>query len=240
MPASKFMAATALALVASTALAHDLPDTLIKPLLAQDVDAVTCFAGKFTDKTVNVWDYGRSKMVPVPGLFRSGEQVMRPEPHVDVGQHLTTMTLLLTRDDREHESWDEMHDFRLRISLKGWSKPLESAGECPFRAIAKRLEGSSETIEPNTDALFCGIDCDGGGMSVQRVAGTRDLIFRFTPLTGGLRMSSGCSGGHYHVGGWARPYDDASRRTHVIAEFRLSPMPAKDCAAFDAETRPRD
>src|SRR5262249_47623276 len=74
---------------------------------------------------VNVWDYTKTKTVPVPGLFRFGKQVTRPEPFVHVNQELTRTTLLLLHDDRElskegvTDFFDEMHDFRLRVSLKG-------------------------------------------------------------------------------------------------------------------------
>lgn len=212
-------------------------DTLIKPLLAQKIDDAVCFSGDFAGLKVNVWDYSKSKQVPVPGLFRFGEQVMRPEPAVYADQELTAMTLLIYRDDREHSDWDEMHDFRLMISFKGWEKPLEAAGECPLRVTDKPIEGSVDQIEANTTTLFCGIDCDGGGMGVERVAGTREVNFRFDPMGGGLRMSGGCSGGSFHVGGDAKPYDEAliaARKPPV--SFRLAPMAPAACAAFRKAT----
>ena len=212
-------------------------DDLIKPLLAQKVDDAVCFAGTFEGLKVNVWDYGKSKQVPVPGYFRFGEQVMRPEPAVYADQELTDMTLLIFRDEREHPTWDEMHDFRVEIALKGWEKTLYAAGECPLRLGDKPIEGSRDPIEGNTTTLFCGIDCDGGGMGVERVAGTGDVLFRFDPMGGGLRMSGGCSGGPYHVGGDAKPYDEEliAKRKQAVA-FRLTPMEPAKCAAFRKAT----
>jgi hypothetical protein len=101
-------------------------DALIKPVLALKVGDAVCFSGTFNGLKVNVWDYSKAKLVPVPGLFRFGEQVTRPEPYVHVGQELITMSLLLSRDERERESWDEMHDFRLKIWLL--RRPLAASG----------------------------------------------------------------------------------------------------------------
>jgi hypothetical protein len=70
-------------------------------------------------------------------------------------------------------------------------------------------------------------------MEVERVAGTGDVIFRFSPHAGGLRMSSGCSGGQpYHIGGDAIPDDTAPRKVRTSVSFRLTPIPAEACAAF--------
>jgi hypothetical protein len=58
----------------------------IKPLLASR--SAARFASREHSRKVNVWDYSKSKSVPVPGLFQFGEQVMRPQPYVHVGQQL--------------------------------------------------------------------------------------------------------------------------------------------------------
>lgn len=208
-------------------------NTLIKPLLAKKAGEAVCFSGIFDDQKVNVWDYAKAKQVPVPGLFKFGEQVMRPEPFVHVDQPLTAMTLMLQRDGREHEHWDEMHVFRLRISLAGWPTPLRAAGECIMRFTDRPVEGSRDSAAVVTTKFHCGIDCDGGLMEVERVAGTGDLTFRFDQRSGGLRMSAGCSGRQaYHVGGDAKPYDEELRKARKPVAFRLAPLRGKACAAF--------
>jgi hypothetical protein len=181
--------------------------------------------------------------VPVPELFRFGEQVTRPEPLVHVDQELTRMTLLILHDDRElHKEgvtnfFDEMHDFRLRVSLKGWPEPLNAAGECSLLLADKPSDGSPHAFKATTSTLDCGIDCDGGRMSVERVAGMPDVTFRFDRAAGGLRMSGGCGTGSYHVGGDAKPYDEALQKARKPpVAFRLSPMPQKECAAFRKKT----
>lgn len=235
--------ALAAALAASPVLAQqrnfkrsavDLP---IKPVLARKVGDAVCFSGTFEGLKINVWDYSKAKPMPVPGLFRFGEQVMRSEPYVYVDQRLTAMTLLLSRHGREHEHWDEMHDFRLNIALEGWPTRLQAAGECPLRLTDRPIEGSRDSSEVNTAKLFCGIECDGGLMEVERVARTGDVIFRFDPRSGGLRMSGGCSGRQpYHVGGDAKPYDEELQKARKPISFRLTPMTGEACAAHRKAT----
>jgi hypothetical protein len=218
-------------------------DGAIKGVLAQSIGDAVCFSGSFRRPKVNVWDYTKTKTVPVPGLFQFGKQVTRPEPFVHVNQKLTRMTLLLLHDERElskegvTDFFDEMHDFSLRISLTGWPKPLTAKGECALLLKDKPAPSSSQVWEATGPTLQCGIDCDGGFMSIERVAGTRDLIFRFDSASGGLRMSSGCSVGAYHVGGEAKPYrkDDRKAQKPPVA-FRLTPMPQADCVVFRKET----
>jgi hypothetical protein len=210
------------------------PDGMVKDLLAQHVGGAVCFTGSFAGRAVNVWDYSKAKQVPVPGLFQFGKQVTRPEPAVSVNQEVMSLTLLLSRDGRKHESWDEMHDFRLKITLKDWGGALYSAGECPWSAADKPAEGT----KANTSTLYCGVDCDGGGMEVERVAGTGEVVFRFHASSGGLRMSAGgCGYGQLHLGGEAKPFDAEDRRAeqHPVA-FRLTAMPKKACRAFRKAT----
>jgi hypothetical protein len=215
----------------------------IKGVLAQSIGDAVCFSGSFRRLKVNVWDYTKTKIVPVPGLFRFGEQVTRPEPFVHVNQKLTRMTLLLLHDERElskegvTDYFDQMHDFCLRISLKGWPNPLNAEGECALLLKDKPTENSLQVWEGTGSTLHCGIDCDGGFMSIERVAGTRDLIFQFGSASGGLRMSNGCSVGAYHVGGEAKPYrEDYRMAQKAPVAFRITPMPQADCAAFRKET----
>jgi hypothetical protein len=216
-------------------------DALMRPLLAKKVGGAVCFSGTFENSKVNIWDYAKAKPVPVPGLFRFGEQVMRPEPHVYVDQRLTAMTLLLHHDERTHEHWDEMHVFQLQISLQDWPSPLKAAGECQLRFTNRPIEGRRDITGVTTTRIFCGIDCDGGLMEVERVAGAGDLIFRFDPRGGGLRMSAGCSGGQpYHVGGDAKPYDEALQKVRKPMSFRLTPLTGEACEAFRKATAGKD
>jgi hypothetical protein len=94
-----------------------------------------------------------------------------------------------------------------------------------MRLTDRPIQGVRDPAEIDTTTLRCGIDCDGGLMEVERVAGSRDVIFRFGAAAGGLRMSRGCSGGGtYHVGGAAKPYDAGSQKEHAPPSFRLRPI----------------
>jgi hypothetical protein len=222
--------------VASVSQAVSASDR-IKDLLAKKVDEAVCFTGNFTGLRVNVWDYAKAKQVPVPGLFRFGEQVMRPEPAVYPDQEVTSLTVLLYRDDRQHESYDEMHDFELQVTLNGWGHPLRAAGECPWSRPRKLRKGGDTSDEDNPATLTCGIDCDGGFMRIERVAGSREVNFRFEALSGGLRMSNGCSSNHLHLGGEAIPFEPTERRAKDNPTiFRLKPMSKEECAAFRPKT----
>jgi hypothetical protein len=208
------------------------PSDRIKELLAKKVGEAVCFKGRFTGLRVNVWDYAKAKQVPVPGLFRFGEQVMRPEPAVYPDQEVTSLTVLLYRDGRRHECYDEMHDFKLLVTLNGWAQPLRAAGECPWSRPRESRKGETSGVA-NTTALFCGIDCDGGGMRIERIAGSREVNFRFEALSGGLRMSNGCSSNHLHLGGEARPFEPAERQARDNpAIFKLKPMSKEECSTF--------
>lgn len=208
----------------------------IRPLLAAETGGAVCFHGAFTDLKVNVWDYAKAKQVPVPGLFRFGEQVTRPEPLVHEGQEVRSMTLVLEHDGRQHEHWDELHTFRLAVSLAGWPAMLRAGGECLARFTDRAIEGAHDPASVTTTTLRCGIDCDGGLMEVEREPGSDAVVFRFDAH--GLRMTEGCSGRNsYHVGGQAKPYDEGSRNAHKPVSFRLTPMPASACSAARKRVR---
>jgi hypothetical protein len=239
-PRTHLMPAHCLALSLALSLVMGLPaaraqtqDSLIKPLLAAKVGDAVCFTGTFDGPKVDISDYEKSKLVPVPGLFRFGEPVMRPQPQVHAGQQLKAMTLVLSHDGRQHQDWDEMHDFYLEIALDGWRDTLQAVGECPLRLTHRPIQGARDPDEVDTTTLACGIDCDGGLMVVERVAGTGDVVFRLDPRVTGLRMSEGCSGrSGLYVSDTGRERDGPE---HEPTSFRLRPMPAAQCTAYRQE-----
>lgn len=216
--------------VADEAWDHRVFPSLIRPLLAPAPGGSVCFGGSFRGLAVNVWDYGRGSLVPVPGSTRFGKPVLRTEPFVHREQPLTGMMLQLEHSDLAYPAWDEMHLFRLEVRLEGWARPFRAAGECPLR-FGERAPPRETWVAPvRTTSFYCGIDCDGGSFEVERVAGSGDLLFRFEADGGGLRMSSGCSGSEpFHLGGDAVPYDEASRQARRPVWFRLHPVPAEAC-----------
>ena len=146
------------------------------------------------------------------------------------------MTLVLARDGQAHEHWDEMHKFRLTLVLAGWPGPLEARGECVPRFTDRPVAGVHDPVSVTTTTLHCGIDCDGGLMEVERVAGTGAVVFRFDPR--GLRMTDGCSGRQaFHVGAQTKPLDEASRAAHRPVAFQLTPASARACNAARIRAR---
>jgi hypothetical protein len=205
----------------------------IKELLGAKVGETVCFAGTFKDRKINLWDYAKARQVPVPGLFQFGKPVTRAEPAVYVDRELLSLTILIARGDRKHESYDEIHDFRLKATLRGWPGALYSAGECPWRASDRPMAGTSDGDKANAAVLYCGVSCDGGGLEVERVGTSHDVLFRFHVSGGGLRMSGGCSLGQLRLGGRAEPFaSDAGDTRGEPAPLRLTQMSNADCAAF--------
>jgi len=212
--------------------------TGIKDLLARNVKDIVCFRGSFTGHGINVRDYLKAKSVPAPDLSQDGKQVMRTVPAIYVGQDVRSLTVLVEREDGVSENWDEMHGFSLKVSMRGWRGPLYTEGSCSWRGSDKLVKGTSEVAEANTSTLSCHVDCEGGGMEMRRVPGSRDVIFHFHNTDEGLRMSgSPKDEGSYYLGGSGKPLEEAApgEEKHPV-EFRLSPMPAKQCEAFRKET----
>ncbi len=210
------------------------PGAAIKGLLAGEVGEAVCFSGEFTGHRINVRDYLEAKQAPAAGPLQFAGQVTRPEQAIRASQDVRSITLLIERLDTEDVSLDEMHGFRLQVSMSGWRGPLYAAGACPWRAADKPIRWLNAVAAGNTSTLYCGMDCDGGGIEVERAAGSRDVILRFEAAAGGLRMSGSYSDeAHYYLGGSSGPFGEAefvAERAPV--EFRLSPMPDGQCEAF--------
>jgi hypothetical protein len=69
-----------------------------------------------------------------------------------------------------------------------------AAGECPWYAKDKVWGWDKRQITGNTTDLYCYIDCDGGGFSLDRAPATPALLMSFDPSIG-LKMKGGCGGG---------------------------------------------
>jgi hypothetical protein len=181
--------------------------TMIGPLLPKALGEKVCYAGTYSKQAIDIEDWSHTKNVPVPGLIQFGEQVMRPEPETLPSQEISSLTLLLDYDDRT-AGYDWIYNFTLRAEPAQWSSKLFGAGECPWYA-KDRAEWNAETQKANEGYLHCGIDCDGGEMTVERVPGTGDLLLRFDGMSG-LRMSAGCGGGGTYRLGTAKKDGDTA------------------------------
>lgn len=194
------------------------PGTLMLDLLPRRLNRSVCLTGTFSGQAVEMEDWRNPGHEPVPGVFRFGEQVMRPVPLTKPDQTVAAMTLSLTYDDRKAD-YDWIYNFILMATMADGSLKLFSAGECPWYASPHRFD-AGDFYPANSTKLGCGIDCDGGGMGLERIAGTRAMALHFDGDGIGLRMSAGCSGGSYRLG--TGPADD---KVH----FRLEPAKASAC-----------
>lgn len=84
------------------------------------------------------------------------------------------------------------YNFAMRTKLNGRGRMLTTEGECGW-AYSPNAPSQSRTIR-------CNVECDGGGVTVERDERTGDLLVRLANMgedrklygEGGIRMSRGC------------------------------------------------
>jgi len=111
--------------------------------------------------------------------------------------------------DETYPDGQRNYYFQLLAKRRGEPHRLTAFGECTL------LEGSS--------AIGCGVDCDGGGVSVKRLDGGSVLVD--LGEDGRIRMTEGCSDEEEDGIDLASGKDDRS--------FRLDPLPASQCPAYE-------
>src|SRR5262249_5701125 len=119
--------------------------------------------------------------------------------------------------DSDAPGYDRLYTFTLAVQLTDRTDPLYAAGSCEWRNHDFKTKDRVVHVARTTTELDCGIECDGGGLAVERVRGTRALALRLAPHQR-LRMSGPCSGGFVVFNG-----RDEGR------EFRLMPTAARTC-----------
>jgi hypothetical protein len=165
---------------------------LIAPLLPQQDGESVCLTGSFTSQVMNVEDWSKAKMEPTKHLSPDGKPYMRPVPPVMKDKSVRAFTLQLVYDTRTSD-YDWIYNFRLAADVEGVGT-MFAAGECPWYAKDKVWGWDKRQITGNTTDLYCYIDCDGGGFSLDRAPATPALLMSFDPSIG-LKMKGGCGGG---------------------------------------------
>ena len=201
--------------------------TAIEGLLAQKVNGAVCFSGKFTGHKVHVQDWLKLRYVPEPGSVQNGKPVMQPMPAIYLNQDIRALTLLIEKEEAESES----PGFQLKLSMRGWRGPLYALGPCHWRGLDEATQAPGAVAPANTPALRCTVIGDGGSFDVVQVAGSQDVILRLQSLRmSGTRQSEG----DYFLSATAKVYfREGEPDTRVPpVDFRLAPMPAKQCDAF--------
>jgi len=194
--------------------------------------ASACYQGAFNAATIEVEDWRHTRPLAVPGLVRDGEQVMRLQPEILRDRSVRRVTLQLTYDNHQASDHERAFGFGIAIELEGWEEPLFATGDCPYRDVPRMHDGYD--VPATTTTLYCGIDCDGGGMAVDRVAGSRDVAVVFEGGPTGMRMSAGCTEGHFRVGGThASDGSVLPREAGVETRLRLHRAPHSACKPID-------
>ena len=185
--------------------------TSIEPLLPMREGETACFAARFEGRELQVKDWSKAYVEPSPHIV-DGKAVMRRMPGDLGGKGVRGFKLALTYDSRKAD-YDWIYNFHLAADVDGFDAPMTAAGECPwYRPPAPGTGGPD---------LYCGIDCDGGVISVWRAPARRAVSIVFDPRLP-LRMKLGCGGGG--------PYLVSTRASEP--GFRLEQVAVGECQAL--------
>ena len=91
-------------------------------------------------------------------------------------QKVTVMKLLVTAemvpDDKVLE-----YSFRLGVNFRDRPGDFDSSGDCGHAAVTK-VSHNAETVIPAGVDISCGVDCDGGGVTVSLANNNASLIVK--------------------------------------------------------------
>jgi hypothetical protein len=159
----------------------------INALIPQQPNGKVCFAGKFNS------------------LPLASEHAINPNTAGVVSYRYAThkvraVTLQVVYEDTpphpdsaDIPGYARRYNFRLVVRLADRKSLLYAAGECPWRD--KDFVAPDGTRIPRTRKLLhCGIDCDGGGMTLERLPEANALLLRLDKNER-LRMSGPCERG---------------------------------------------
>jgi len=191
-PSSVPTIAVALILAAGTAAfaaEGDAKRELLAPLIPSAPGKKACFRGTFKSLPVETERYGTGK----PN---------EPVPYIYTTHRIDEITLQVEYERtparpaaKDEPGYDRRYLFVLSARFAGQRRPQFAAGDCPWhdRDIDFETQGGMHHLPRNTTALHCGIDCDGGGMSVVRVKDAKAVTFTVDPRRH-LRMTAPCGG----------------------------------------------
>jgi hypothetical protein len=129
-------------------------------------------------------------------------------------------------DSADIPGYARRYNFRLAVRLAERKSPLYAAGECPWRD-KHFVAPDGRKIPPTTASLHCGIDCDGGGMTLEPLPEANALLLRLDKHER-LRMSAPCEDGSLVFNG----RDDGQ-------VFRLAEAKAAACQPIERWIRRR-
>ena len=165
----------------------------IEPLLPEE-GSNRCFAGSYSGSTALTFGFHSEKRTEAAHVTRF---VLRLGREPGQARRNGSMT-------RYHFDW--RYDFRLIAETSDKGK-FHSAGQCDW---------TEDAIAHVVQALYCFIDCDGGGITLER-SPARSAIDMLWDADGWLRMSTCGGGGEILRGG---------TKTQI---FRLDAAPGEVC-----------
>ena len=194
--------------VASTAIAAD--DTAIKAIIPHDhVGEESCFQGSFTGKPLDMMAW------PSYADQAKGKGTTKDPP----GQSVSHVALHLTFTDGRalrNDSWGM--DFTVNVTSPSLNTELFAHSGCIWSGYDPKTD---RDITPEFK-LGCWIECDGGGVTAKRIAGTKSIDVHFWRLF----AQSGCEGGGR--------YSIATTEASQTVTFRLDPAPLEACKPLKA------
>jgi hypothetical protein len=172
-------------LLAATAFGADDTVASINALIPQQPGKAACFAGSFDN-------------LPLDSVHLvSSAEGNGPHTPVYTGHRVRALALELQyeqtpalADGKDYPGYDRRYDFLLSAQLADRG-PLYAAGECRWLGHDFVSADGKLKIERTGRELFCGIDCDGGGMTLERIEGKDALILRIE-ANHELRMTPPC------------------------------------------------
>jgi hypothetical protein len=178
-----------------------------------------CYAGTFSGQTIDIADWAHPTLEILPDVIVGGQPATRPLPRSLPKQDISQIALHLTYRIKRGGSWD--FDFTLMAGSNSLNDELFARSGCAWSGW-----NGEKDVRPEFK-LACWIECDGGGFTAGRIAGTRSLDLRFHALA----MQSGCEGGgRYRVG---------TGETYDTVKFRLEPAPLSVCRRAKSWDRKR-
>jgi hypothetical protein len=162
---------------------------LLAPLIPSAPGKKACFRGTFKSVPIETERYGTGKPnEPVPYIYtthRIDELTLQVEFERTPARPTT----------KEDPGYDRRYLFVLSARFAGRRRPQFAAGDCPWHDRNVDFETQRGTVNlRNTSALHCGIECDGGGMSIVRAKEAKAVTFTVDPRRH-LRLTAPCGGG---------------------------------------------
>ncbi len=160
----------------------------INGIIPQQPGKTACFAGSFDNIRLDSVEW----IPPTSGQGPSTAVYHEHRPNAFVLQ-LEYERARPLADAKDYPGYDRRYEFLLLARLRDRRGPLYAAGECRWLNHDFVSADGKLRIDHNTTQLYCGIECDGGGMALERINDKDALVLRIA-ANHELRMTPPCGG----------------------------------------------